>query len=96
MALGPFVALLQDGALVEVVDRALLGRLGRALLLDARQAEVDPDVDAAFFPCLAGCGLLARLIRLPAALGEDPALAPGRLDQEYAVLVRGKRDDTGD
>jgi hypothetical protein len=80
VALGPVVELLQDGALVEVVDGALLRCLGRALLLDAGQAVVDLDVDAAFLPCLAGRGLLARLIRLPAAFGEDPALAPGRLD----------------
>lgn len=52
--------------------------------------------DASFFPGLSLSGFLASLIRLPAALGQHPAFAPGRLNQQYIVLIGSERYDASD
>lgn len=94
--LGPLVQLLYHGALVKVVAGAVLGRLGRSLLLKVAQVIVNVERDARFLPGLSLGRLLARLIRLPSSLGQDPALAPGGLNEDDVVAVCAEWYDAGD
>lgn len=66
------------------------------LLLNITQVIVDLDGDAGLFPRLTLGGLLACLVRLPAALGQNPAFSAGRLDQQHIVLIGGEGHDAGD
>jgi hypothetical protein len=98
--LGPDGLLLLDRRLEELVG--CFRRRGRELVgfpLLGNEAEVVVDFAyyARLLPGLALGGLLGRrLVRLPAALGEHPAAALGRLDEQHVVLVGRERDHAGD
>ena len=98
--LGPLGLLLLDGGLKEVV-RGLWGLrrelVGPALLGDEAEVVVDFAYYAGLFPGLALGGVLGGcFVRLPAAFGEDPAIAFGGLDEQDVVFVGGEGDDAGD
>lgn len=98
--LGPLGFLLLDRGLEEMV-RGLWGLrgelVGPALLGDEAEVVVDFAYYARLFPGLAfGRVLGGCLVSLPAAFGEDPAVAFGRLDEEDVVLVGGEGHDAGD
>lgn len=81
---GPLVFHLVDGRLEKVIE-GLGGFLcqlrGAALLLDAAQVVGDFANDAGLFPGFAAGGILSSgLVRLPAALGENPGVVSCRLD----------------
>lgn len=98
--LGPLGLLLLDRGFEEMV-RGLGGLrrelVGSPLLRDEAEVVVDFAYYARLFPGLALGGVLGRrLVCFPAALGEDPATALGRLDEEHVVLVGRKRHHAGD
>lgn len=100
MLLGPLSLLLLDGGFEEMV-RGLWGvrgeLVGPALFGDEAEVIVDLAYYAGFFPGLAlGSILGGCFVRLPAAFGEDPAVAFGRLDEQDVVLVGGEGDHAGD
>ena len=98
--LGPVRLHLLDRRLEEPVDRGR--RLCRdlvwfPLLIYTAQILGDLDDDARLLPSLTGSRVgLAGLVRLPAALGQDPGTATGGGDEEDVVLVGGEGDDAGD
>ena len=89
--------LLLDLGLKKVIRglRGLGGELLRSPPLgDQAEVVVDLADDAGLFPSLTLGGILCGgLVGLPAAFGEDPAAAPGRLDEQDVVLVGRERDD---
>lgn len=95
----PLGLLLFDGRFEEMVRG--FGRLGGELigsppLGDEAEVVVDLDDDAGLFPSFAlGSILGGGLVRLPSALGENPAAASGGLDEEHVVFVGRKRNNAG-
>ena len=99
MHLGPLGLLLLDLGLEEVV-RGFGGLGGKLVGFPALGNQAEVVVDFAYYACLlpglAFGGVLGRgLVRLPSALGEHPAAAPGRLDEEHVVFIGRERDDAG-
>lgn len=95
----PLILLLFHRGFEEVIRSFRCG-LGELLWLpqlgDDAQAGVDFAHSARFFPGLAAGGLFGGgLVGLPAAFGQDPAAAAGRLDQQDLFAVVGEGHDAG-
>lgn len=100
MHFGPLCCLAVDSDFIKLIQcfRCVLGKLlGGAHFGDLAQIALDGTNYSGLFPSFAAsCLLCSAFVRLPAALGEDPAAAAGRLDDEDFGFVARKRHHTSD
>lgn len=96
MHLGPLCFLLLNNGLEEVVGGFGCGGgelVGPAFLGDHAEVVADFADDAGLFPGFTFGGVLSGgFVKLPTALGEDPATTTCGLDEKHIVLVGGERN----